>query len=46
MAGYCTQIADAVLPGVGYWTEQEAPNEVNRMMRDFLVNVDGTDAAN
>jgi hypothetical protein len=33
-----------LLPGVGHWTEQEAPTEVNRLMLDFLVSVDGTDA--
>ena len=35
-----------LLPGVGHWTEQEAPTEVNRLMADFLISVDGTDAAN
>jgi pimeloyl-ACP methyl ester carboxylesterase len=25
-----------LLPGVGHWTEQEAPNEVNRLMVEFL----------
>jgi pimeloyl-ACP methyl ester carboxylesterase len=35
-----------LLPGVGHWTEQEAPSEVNRLMLEFLVSVDGTDAAN
>ena len=34
-----------VLPGVGHWTEQEAPAEVNRLMLDFLVSVDGKGAA-
>jgi len=30
-----------LLPVVGHWTEQEAPAEVNRLMVDFLVSVDG-----
>jgi len=30
-----------LLPGVGHWTEQEAPTEVNRLMLGFLVSVDG-----
>jgi pimeloyl-ACP methyl ester carboxylesterase len=30
-----------ILPGVGHWTEQEAPTEVNRLMGDFLVSVGG-----
>ncbi len=34
-----------LLPGVGHWTEQEAPTEVNRLMLDFLVSVDAKDAA-
>jgi pimeloyl-ACP methyl ester carboxylesterase len=34
-----------LLPGVGHWTEQEAPTEVNRLMVDFLVSMDGTGAA-
>lgn len=28
-----------LLPGVGHWTEQEAPTEVNRLMVDFLASV-------
>jgi pimeloyl-ACP methyl ester carboxylesterase len=34
-----------LLPGVKHWTEQEAPTEVNRLMVDFLVSVDGKGAA-
>jgi len=34
-----------LLPGVGHWTEQEAPTEVNRLIVDFLVSVDGKGAA-
>jgi pimeloyl-ACP methyl ester carboxylesterase len=34
-----------LLPGVGHWTEQEAPTEVNRLMVDFLVSMDGKGAA-
>jgi pimeloyl-ACP methyl ester carboxylesterase len=30
-----------LLPGVGHWTEQEAPAEVNRLMVEFLHSVDG-----
>jgi len=30
-----------LLPGVGHWTEQEAPTEVNRLMMDFLASIDG-----
>ena len=30
-----------LLSGVGHWTEQEAPTEVNRLIGDFLVSVDG-----
>jgi hypothetical protein len=33
------------LPGVGHCTLQEVPTEVNRLMVDFLLNVDGKDAA-
>jgi pimeloyl-ACP methyl ester carboxylesterase len=28
-----------LLPGVGHWTEQEAPTEVNRLMLDFLAKL-------
>jgi pimeloyl-ACP methyl ester carboxylesterase len=28
-----------LLPGVGHWTEQEAPGEVNRLMIEFLKTV-------
>jgi pimeloyl-ACP methyl ester carboxylesterase len=36
-----------LLPGVGHWTEQEAPTEVNRLMVDFLAiaSVDDKGAA-
>jgi pimeloyl-ACP methyl ester carboxylesterase len=30
-----------LLPGIGHWTDQEAPNEVNRLMVGFPVSVDG-----
>jgi pimeloyl-ACP methyl ester carboxylesterase len=29
-----------LLPGVGHWTEQEAPGEVNRLIVEFLHSVD------
>jgi pimeloyl-ACP methyl ester carboxylesterase len=29
-----------LLPGVGHWTEQEAPNDVNRLFVEFLRHVD------
>jgi pimeloyl-ACP methyl ester carboxylesterase len=29
-----------LLPGVGHWTEQEAPAEVNRLMVEFLHSID------
>jgi pimeloyl-ACP methyl ester carboxylesterase len=29
-----------VLRGVGHWTQQEAPTEVNRLMQEFLQSVD------
>lgn len=29
-----------LLQGVGHWTEQEAPADVNRLMLEFLVSVD------
>jgi len=32
-------------PGVGHWTEQEAPTEVNRLMVDFLRSVVSESAA-
>ena len=32
-----------LLPGVGHWTEQEAPAEVNRLIIEFLRHVDGKD---
>jgi pimeloyl-ACP methyl ester carboxylesterase len=31
-----------LLPGVGHWTEQEAPGEVNRLMVEFLHSIDDT----
>ncbi len=34
-----------LLPGVGHWTEQEAPTEVSRLMVDFLVSMDGKGVA-
>jgi pimeloyl-ACP methyl ester carboxylesterase len=34
-----------LLPGVGHWTEQEAPTEVNRLMVDFLGSAGGNSAA-
>ena len=34
-----------LLPGVGHWTEQEAPTQVNRLMLGFLVSMDGKPAA-
>lgn len=34
-----------LLPGVGRWTEQEAPTEVNRLMVDFLGSMDGKSVA-
>jgi len=30
-----------LLPGVGHWTEQEAPADVNRLIVEFLRHVDG-----
>lgn len=30
-----------ILDGVGHWTQQEAPDEVNRLLLDFLAGVDG-----
>jgi pimeloyl-ACP methyl ester carboxylesterase len=35
-----------LLPGVGHWTEQEAPTEVNRLILDFLVSLDAKAAGN
>jgi pimeloyl-ACP methyl ester carboxylesterase len=29
-----------LLPGIGHWTEQEAPGEVNRLMVEFLHSID------
>jgi pimeloyl-ACP methyl ester carboxylesterase len=29
-----------LLPGVGHWTEQEAPAEVNRLIVEFLHSLD------
>ena len=34
-----------LLPGVGHWTEQEAPAEVARLMIEFLQSVDGAKTA-
>lgn len=34
-----------LLPGVGHWTEQEAPAEVTRLMIEFLHSVDGAKTA-
>jgi pimeloyl-ACP methyl ester carboxylesterase len=34
-----------LLPGVGHWTEQEAPAEVTRLMVEFLHSVDSKAAA-
>ncbi len=30
-----------ILDGVGHWTQQEAPHEVNRLLLDFLAGLDG-----
>ena len=30
-----------ILDGVGHWTQQEAPDEVNRLLLDFLAGLDG-----
>ncbi len=30
-----------LLPGVGHWTEQEAPGEVNRLVLEFLKTLEG-----
>jgi hypothetical protein len=34
-----------LLSGVGHWTKQKAPAEVNRLMVDFLAGLDGQGAA-
>jgi pimeloyl-ACP methyl ester carboxylesterase len=34
-----------ILPGVGHWTQQESPTDVNRLIGDFLLSVDGKGAA-
>ena len=34
-----------VLQGVGHWTEQEAPTEVNRLFIEFLSHVDSIEAS-
>jgi pimeloyl-ACP methyl ester carboxylesterase len=36
---------EVLLPGVGHWTEQEAPTEVNRLMVDFPGSMDGAAGA-
>ena len=28
-----------LIPGIGHWTQQEAPEQVNRKLRDFLAEV-------
>jgi pimeloyl-ACP methyl ester carboxylesterase len=34
-----------VLPGVGHWTQQEAPGDVNRLIVEFLHELDGRSVA-
>jgi pimeloyl-ACP methyl ester carboxylesterase len=34
-----------LLPGIGHWTQQEAPEDVNRLMAEFLYSIDGKAAA-
>ena len=29
-----------ILPGIGHWTQQEAPEAVNRAMLEFLRSLD------
>jgi pimeloyl-ACP methyl ester carboxylesterase len=29
-------VRKAILPGVGHWTQQERPEEVNRLLLEFL----------
>ncbi|MFN6977513.1 MAG: alpha/beta fold hydrolase, partial [Gemmobacter sp.] len=31
--------ANVILPGCGHWTQQERPEETNRMLLDFLADV-------
>tara|TARA_B100000378_G_scaffold36316_4_gene27385 strand:+ start:8752 stop:8880 length:129 start_codon:yes stop_codon:yes gene_type:complete len=30
-----------LIPGIGHWTQQEAPDRVNEIILDFLKEVDG-----
>jgi pimeloyl-ACP methyl ester carboxylesterase len=41
MRAICSDLRDPViLPGIGHWTQQEAPDAVNRAMIDFLKSLD------
>ena len=41
MRNVVTGLRDPViLPGIGHWTQQEAPDRVNRALIDFLASLD------
>ena len=33
--------SNTLIPGIGHWTQQEAPEETNRLLLEFLRQVDG-----
>ena len=40
MPSYVTNLkVNQLIPGIGHWTQQEAPGEVNSLMIDFLKSV-------
>ena len=40
MRALCTDLrAPIILPGIGHWTQQEAPDAVSRAMIDFLKSL-------
>ena len=40
MPRYVTNLkVNQLIPGIGHWTQQEAPAEVNTLMIDFITSV-------
>jgi pimeloyl-ACP methyl ester carboxylesterase len=36
MRGFVSDLEIAMIPGCGHWTQQEKPDELNRLMVDWL----------
>jgi pimeloyl-ACP methyl ester carboxylesterase len=39
MRKFAPGVEGHVLPGVGHWTQQERPQEVNRLLLDWLTRL-------